>query len=85
MLADIGIDIERAKNHLIANEIIGLPTETVYGLAGNGLKAEVVAKIFAIKNRPFLGTKIVRGPGQKAFTKSFSGAGTSVAREVNWE
>jgi len=53
MLADIGSDIERAKNHLIANEIIGLPTETVYGLAGNGLKAEVVAKIFAIKNRPF--------------------------------
>ena len=53
MLADIGSDIERAKNHLIANEIIGLPTETVYGLAGNGLKAEVVAKIFAVKNRPF--------------------------------
>lgn len=52
-MADIGTDIERAKNHLIANEIIGLPTETVYGLAGNGLKAEVVAKIFAIKNRPF--------------------------------
>ena len=48
MLADIGSNIERAKNHLIANEIIGLPTETVYGLAGNGLKAEVVAKIFAI-------------------------------------
>jgi L-threonylcarbamoyladenylate synthase len=53
MIADIGMDIERAKNYLIANEIIGLPTETVYGLAGNGLKAEVVAKIFAIKNRPF--------------------------------
>jgi L-threonylcarbamoyladenylate synthase len=53
MIADIGMDIERAKNHLIANEIIGLPTETVYGLAGNGLKAEVVAKIFSIKNRPF--------------------------------
>jgi L-threonylcarbamoyladenylate synthase len=53
MIADIGMDIVRAKNHLMANEIIGLPTETVYGLAGNGLKAEVVAKIFAIKNRPF--------------------------------
>lgn len=53
MLADIGMDIERAKKLLTANEIIGLPTETVYGLAGNGLKAEVVAKIFAIKNRPF--------------------------------
>jgi len=53
MVADIGSDIERAKNHLISDEIIGLPTETVYGLAGNGLKAEVVAKIFAIKNRPF--------------------------------
>lgn len=53
MLAEIGNDVNIAKKHLLEGQIIGLPTETVYGLAGNGFMAEVVAKIFAIKNRPF--------------------------------
>ncbi|HET8858833.1 L-threonylcarbamoyladenylate synthase [Marivirga sp.] len=51
-MAEITTDINRAKALLDAQEIIGLPTETVYGLAGNGLKAEVVSKIFEVKNRP---------------------------------
>jgi L-threonylcarbamoyladenylate synthase len=53
MLADIGNDLNKARSLLADHKVIGLPTETVYGLAGNGLNAEVVAKIFAIKNRPF--------------------------------
>jgi len=53
MIAEIGMDVSIAKKYLMEDQVIGLPTETVYGLAGNGLKAEVVAKIFAIKNRPF--------------------------------
>ncbi|MFO7960081.1 MAG: L-threonylcarbamoyladenylate synthase [Nitriliruptoraceae bacterium] len=32
--------------------LIGLPTETVYGLAGDALSSEVVAAIFAAKSRP---------------------------------
>lgn len=32
--------------------LIGLPTETVYGLAGDALSSEVVAAIFATKSRP---------------------------------
>ncbi len=33
-------------------EIGAIPTETVYGLAGNALNGEAVAKIFEAKNRP---------------------------------
>ncbi len=32
--------------------MVAIPTETVYGLAGNGLRAEVATKIFQAKNRP---------------------------------
>lgn len=35
-----------------AGRLIGLPTETVYGLAGDALSSEVVAAIFAAKSRP---------------------------------
>jgi L-threonylcarbamoyladenylate synthase len=35
-----------------AGRLIGLPTETVYGLAGDALSSEVVAAIFAAKARP---------------------------------
>lgn len=35
-----------------AGRLIGLPTETVYGLAGDALAAEAVARIFAAKSRP---------------------------------
>ena len=34
------------------NDIIGMPTETVYGLAGNALSDEAVLKIYKTKKRP---------------------------------
>lgn len=34
------------------NEVVALPTETVYGLGGNAESDEAVAKIFAAKGRP---------------------------------
>jgi L-threonylcarbamoyladenylate synthase len=37
---------------LEAGELVGIPTETVYGLAGNALNPDAVAKIFSVKNRP---------------------------------
>jgi L-threonylcarbamoyladenylate synthase len=42
----------RAVDALRAGDCIGLPTETVYGLAGDGLNPLAVARIFAIKQRP---------------------------------
>ena len=52
-------DISVALQALNRDEVIGLPTETVYGLAGNAFKSEVVSKIFAVKNRPFFDPLIV--------------------------
>jgi len=48
----IGTDIEKAIAYLKNGELVAIPTETVYGLAGNGFSAESVAQIFAVKNRP---------------------------------
>lgn len=44
--------VARAVALLRAGELVGLPTETVYGLAANALNAEAVARIFAVKGRP---------------------------------
>ncbi|TWT56257.1 Threonylcarbamoyl-AMP synthase [Allorhodopirellula solitaria] len=44
--------ISRAASCLLHGQLIGLPTETVYGLAARGDDAEAVAQIFAAKNRP---------------------------------
>jgi L-threonylcarbamoyladenylate synthase len=54
-----GADIERAKEALMAGNLVAVPTETVYGLAGNATQEEVVAKIFAAKKRPFFDPLIV--------------------------
>ncbi|MEH7299170.1 L-threonylcarbamoyladenylate synthase [Neobacillus drentensis] len=41
-----------AAHFLRENEVVALPTETVYGLGGNAESDEAVAKIFAAKGRP---------------------------------
>ena len=48
----IGQDIAQAKAFLEKGKLVGIPTETVYGLAGNALDASSVASIFEVKNRP---------------------------------
>lgn len=58
-MAIIGKDIKEAIKLLEANEVIGLPTETVYGLAGNAFNTEAVTKIFEVKNRPTFDPLIV--------------------------
>lgn len=45
-------NIKKAIDGLNAGTLIGLPTETVYGLAGDASNPEAVKKIFALKNRP---------------------------------
>lgn len=47
-----GAAIRKAAALLLQDEIVGMPTETVYGLAANALHGHAVAKIFAAKNRP---------------------------------
>ena len=57
--AIIGKDIAKAKAILDEGGIVGMPTETVYGLAGNALDEQAVLKIFKAKNRPFFDPLIV--------------------------
>ncbi|WP_096467601.1 L-threonylcarbamoyladenylate synthase [Aneurinibacillus soli] len=44
--------VREAALLLRANELIAFPTETVYGLGGNGLVDETVEKIYTAKGRP---------------------------------
>jgi L-threonylcarbamoyladenylate synthase len=44
---------------LAAGEVVALPTETVYGLAGDATNGEAVARIFEVKGRPRFNPLIV--------------------------
>lgn len=48
----ITTDINIAKEELIKNELVAIPTETVYGLAGNAFNDSAIQKIFDLKKRP---------------------------------
>ena len=45
-------NIKKAKKYLNKNYCIGVPTETVYGLAANAYKNSAIKKIFILKKRP---------------------------------
>ena len=45
-------NIKKAKKYLDSKECIAVPTETVYGLAGNAYSDSSVKKIFKLKKRP---------------------------------
>ena len=51
--------VAAATELLRAGEVVALPTETVYGLAGNVFDPNAVAKIFAAKERPAFDPLIV--------------------------
>ncbi len=68
-MAEIGQDISRAKAVLAGGGLVAIPTETVYGLAGNALDGIVVAKIFAAKNRPSFDPLIVHVESISAASK----------------
>jgi L-threonylcarbamoyladenylate synthase len=55
----IGTEIEKARALLLQDEVVAIPTETVYGLAGNALSEKAVSKIFEAKNRPHFDPLIV--------------------------
>ena len=45
-------NVRAAAAALARGDLVGLPTETVYGLGADAINAEAVAKIFAAKGRP---------------------------------
>jgi L-threonylcarbamoyladenylate synthase len=44
-------NIERACEILRAGGLVAVPTETVYGLCGNGLSEAAVERIYEVKGR----------------------------------
>ncbi|WP_099203439.1 L-threonylcarbamoyladenylate synthase [Miniphocaeibacter massiliensis] len=44
--------IKKAAKYLRKNELVAIPTETVYGLGASGLSEEACKKIFEVKGRP---------------------------------
>ncbi len=55
----ISKDIQKAVDILNQEELVAIPTETVYGLAGNIYSEKAISKIFEMKNRPLFNPLIV--------------------------
>jgi len=62
-MATIGKDLDQACVLLQAGEVVGIPTETVYGLAGDAMRGAAIEKIYAVKNRPATNPLIVHVAG----------------------
>ncbi len=58
-MAEIGTDIIKARDLLVSGQLVAIPTETVYGLAGNAFDPAAITEIFAVKDRPSFDPLIV--------------------------
>ena len=58
-MKNIHSNIEKAKKYLSKNDVVAIPTETVYGLAGNAYSNKAVKKIFSLKKRSLKNPLIV--------------------------
>lgn len=66
MKTSIGQDIEQAITLLKNGEVVGIPTETVYGLAADSTNEDAVLKIFEAKGRPTSNPLILHFPSLEA-------------------
>ena len=62
-------DIEKAKAALEKNDLVAIPTETVYGLAGNIYSDVALGKIFETKKRPHFNPLIVHIKSQDSLSE----------------
>jgi L-threonylcarbamoyladenylate synthase len=61
--------INEAVRILKSGKLIGLPTETVYGLAADATQDIAVARIFETKNRPSFNPLIIHGSSAEVFKR----------------
>ncbi|HRE37570.1 MAG TPA: L-threonylcarbamoyladenylate synthase [Chitinophagaceae bacterium] len=54
-----GSSVQLAAEWLRKGEVVAIPTETVYGLAGNAYNVDAIQKIYDVKNRPLSNPLIV--------------------------
>lgn len=66
MKTSVGQDIEHALALLKNGEVVGIPTETVYGLAADSTNEDAVLKIFEAKGRPTSNPLILHFPSLEA-------------------
>ena len=59
-------ELSEAAEILRNGGLVAVPTETVYGLAGNGLDEEAVKKIYEVKGRPAVKPLSLMVPGKEA-------------------
>ena len=59
----------KAIKYLKKNQVIGVPTETVYGLAGNAYSNIAVKKIYSLKKRPKINPLIIHYYSMKSLSK----------------
>jgi L-threonylcarbamoyladenylate synthase len=69
METTIGTDISYAASLLNNGHLVAVPTETVYGLAGNALNNQSVAAIYEAKNRPQFNPLIMHIPSIEMIEK----------------
>jgi len=62
----VGNDCNQARLLLEKGEVVAIPTETVYGLAANGLNETAVLKIFEAKGRPLSNPLILHFSSKEA-------------------
>jgi L-threonylcarbamoyladenylate synthase len=62
MMSIISKDIQKAVKLLTEDHLVAIPTETVYGLAGNIFSEKAIKSIFSTKQRPFFNPLIVHIP-----------------------
>lgn len=67
------ISFKKALSLLLKGEVVAIPTETVYGLAGRIDKEKTLKKIFALKKRPLFNPLIVHCYNQKQALEYISG------------
>lgn len=77
----IGTDLTVAAEWLTQGLPVGMPTETVYGLAANALDPAAAVKIFEVKNRPAFDPLIVHLPDATALDQYASDV-PAVARRL---
>lgn len=51
-MSTITTNIDNVVAALNSNQVVAIPTETVYGLAGNATSEAAIRQIYALKNRP---------------------------------
>lgn len=84
MITTVGNSIELAAEWLRKDEVIALPTETVYGLAGNALSENAVLKIFKVKNRPRFNPLIIHThswEGLKKYVRNIPDSAMDISNE----